>query len=230
MTSLRARKKRATSQSLADAAYGLARELGFEAVTTDDIASKAGVSRRTFANYYANKHAAVVDGFMQHLGISLWRPDDPEDAAAIPETFPELIDSTQSFLAEIFTQAHRIEHIQDFAKMVTENPGLEPYIHAVFLEFRSSNAHKILAERFGDVKVSIFIGAAIGSLGGILRLILGPLAIPRNTPPLRGVHATPQQQDSADSSAPPLTPEDIAAVLEHIDHAFTYLRHGFVDQ
>lgn len=228
MTSLRAQKKRATAHRLADAAYALATLNGFESVTTDDIASDAGVSRRTFANYYANKHAAVVDGFIQHLGIPISRPDDRVDPTELPNTFDELVSSTQSFISDIFTESSRIEYIQDFAKMVKENPGLEPYIHAVFLEFQNSSAHKILSERFGAVKVSVFLGAAIGSLGGIIRLILGPLAIPRDTPPLRGVSASSTQPASA--AAPILTPEDVTTILTHIDHAFTYLRHGFADQ
>ncbi len=229
MTSLRAQKKRVTAHRLADAAYALATANGFESVTTDDIASEAGVSRRTFANYYANKHAAVVDGFIQNLGIPIGRPDDPIDPADLPNTFDELVNSTQSFISDVFTESRRIEHIQDFAKMVKENPGLEPYIHAVFLEFQNSNSHRILSERFGAVKVSVFLGAAIGSLGGIVRLILGPLAIPQDTPPLRGV-STATEQPPSTTAAPILTPEDITTILTHIDHAFTYLRHGFADQ
>lgn len=228
MTSLRAQKKRATAQALADAAYALALELGFDAVTTDDIASRAGVSRRTFANYYVNKHAAVVDGFVQHLGIPIWRPDDPVDAVELPSTFEQLVDSTQHFIANVFTEAGRIEHIQEFARMVKNNPALEPYIHAVFLEFQNSSSHRILAERFGDAKVSMFIGAAIGSLGGIVRLILGPLALPRDTPALRGVSATPDAARPQSEEAPVLSEHDVHEILTHIDLAFTYLRHGFV--
>lgn len=215
MTSLRARKKRATEQALANAAYSLALGRGVESVTTDDIASQAGVSRRTFANYYPNKHAAVVDGFVHHLGIPIWRPDQAVDLASIPSTFDELIDNTRQFITTIFTDPRRIEHIQHFAVMMKDNPALEPHIHSVFLEFQESTSHEVLAERFGDPKVSIFIGAVVGSLGGIIRLILGPLAFPH---------------DAADPGAPPtLTDQDIATVLTHIDLTFIYLRNGFVD-
>lgn len=230
MTSLRAQKKRATAQGLADAAYALATLHGFESVTTDDIASNAGVSRRTFANYYPNKHAAVVDGFIQHLGIPIVRRDDPVDPGVLPETFDELVDSAQSFISGVFTEGSRSGHMQKFARMVKENPGLEPYIHAVFLEFQNSHPHRILSERFGPVKVSLFIGAAIGTLGATLRLVLGPHAIHRDTPPLRRMTAAPEQSESQSATSPILTPEDITKILSHIDHAFTYLRHGFADQ
>lgn len=225
VTSLRAQKKRDTAEGLAEAAYDLAASRGFDAVTTDDIAAKAGVSRRTFANYYQNKHAAVVDGFVHHLGITIHHPVEPIADAQIAATFDELIAQTHSFITAVFTDNSRISHIQDFARMVKENPGLEPYVHAVFLEFQNSNAHKVLAERFGEVKVSLFLGAVIGSLAGIVRLILGPLAIPRGTPPLRGgATATP------DDAVPVLTASDISEFLAHIDLAFTYLRRGFADR
>lgn len=230
MTSLRARKKRATAQALAHAAYALATQRGVEQVTTDDIASEAGVSRRTFANYYANKHAAVVDGFLQNLGITIWHPDDPTQPGDLPTTFKNLVESSHEFISGVFTDSANIGQIQEFAKMVRDNPALEPYIHAVFLEFQHSRVHKILAERFGEAKVSLFIGALIGSLGGLVRLVLGPLAIPRNTPPLRGVSPAADPGDYHSSNAPIFTPDDVAEVLDHIDQAFSYLRHGFVGQ
>lgn len=229
MTSLREQKKRATARALADAAYALALERGFDAVTTDDIASRADVSRRTFANYYVNKNAAVVDGFVQHLGITIWRPDDPADPTDLPGTFEELMDSTQEFIAGVFTESGRIEHIQEFAKMVKNNPALEPYIHAVFLEFQNSSSHQILAERFGGGKMSMFLGAVIGSLSGIIRLILGPLAIPRDTPALRGITARSPSAEPEAEEAPVLSEHDVQEILTHIDLAFTYLRDGFVD-
>lgn len=229
MTSLRNQKKRATAQGLADAAYALAIANGFEEVTTDEIASAAGVSRRTFANYYANKHAAVVDGFIYKLGISLGPHSSEVPSEELPTTFNELIDLSQTFFSDIFTENARIERIQEFAEMVKENPGLEPYIHAVFLEFQNSSAHQVLCERFGAVKVSVFIGAVLGSLGGIVRLILGPLAIPRDTPPLRGVSDS-SQPSNLKPMAPVLDAQDVTVILTHIDNAFTHLRHGFADR
>ena len=66
---LREAKKRATARELAIAAYTLVRERGYDAVTIDDIAADAGYSRRTFANHYAGKPDAVVDGFLAHAAV-----------------------------------------------------------------------------------------------------------------------------------------------------------------
>jgi AcrR family transcriptional regulator len=57
---LRERKKAETRDALASAALRLADELGPDRVTIDDIASAAGVSARTFFNYFASKEDAIV--------------------------------------------------------------------------------------------------------------------------------------------------------------------------
>ena len=57
---LRDRKKLDTRKALSDAAAELAFERGFDNVTRSDIAAKAGVSVRTFSNYFAGKYDAVA--------------------------------------------------------------------------------------------------------------------------------------------------------------------------
>jgi AcrR family transcriptional regulator len=57
---LRERKKLETRQALADAAIKLAVERGLENVTVEDIAARAGVSQRTFFNYFPSKEDAVL--------------------------------------------------------------------------------------------------------------------------------------------------------------------------
>ena len=59
-TSLRERKKAETRDALAAAALRLADEHGLETVTVDDIANAAGVSPRTFFNYFPSKEDAIV--------------------------------------------------------------------------------------------------------------------------------------------------------------------------
>ncbi len=55
---LRERKKRATRQALGHAAMQLAVERGLDNVLVEDIAAAAGVSARTFNNYFASKYEA----------------------------------------------------------------------------------------------------------------------------------------------------------------------------
>jgi AcrR family transcriptional regulator len=57
---LRERKKLATRQALSSAALRLAIERGLENVTIEDITAEAGVSLRTFRNYFASKQEAIA--------------------------------------------------------------------------------------------------------------------------------------------------------------------------
>jgi AcrR family transcriptional regulator len=59
---LRERKKAATREALHRAAVRLAAERGLEHVTVEAIADAAGVSRRTFSNYFSNKEEALFHG------------------------------------------------------------------------------------------------------------------------------------------------------------------------
>jgi AcrR family transcriptional regulator len=56
---LRERKKVATRQALQKAAMRLAIERGLDGVLVEDIADAAGVSARTFNNYFASKYEAI---------------------------------------------------------------------------------------------------------------------------------------------------------------------------
>ncbi len=57
---LRERKKADTRRAISDAALNLAFERGLGNVTRDDIASLAGVSLRTFNNYFNGKYEALA--------------------------------------------------------------------------------------------------------------------------------------------------------------------------
>ena len=57
---MRERKKLATRQALSAAALRLAREHGPQNVRVDDIAEAAGVSPRTYNNYFSSREQAIV--------------------------------------------------------------------------------------------------------------------------------------------------------------------------
>ncbi|MEV7568062.1 TetR/AcrR family transcriptional regulator [Streptomyces tanashiensis] len=57
---LRERKKQATREALREAALRLAVECGPDQVRVEDIAEAAGVSPRTYNNYFASREQAIV--------------------------------------------------------------------------------------------------------------------------------------------------------------------------
>jgi len=59
VSGLRERKKLAVRQALGGAALRLAVERGLENVTIEDITGDAGVSVRTFGNYFSTKYEAI---------------------------------------------------------------------------------------------------------------------------------------------------------------------------
>ncbi|MCC6804309.1 MAG: TetR family transcriptional regulator [Anaerolineae bacterium] len=58
---LKARKRQVVRDALSDAAAELFCKRGFEAVTVEEIAQAAGVSRRTFFRYYESKEDVMVE-------------------------------------------------------------------------------------------------------------------------------------------------------------------------
>ena len=79
---LRARKRARTERDLAEAAYSVVRDVGFDAVTADAVADRAGVSRRTFFNYYPSVESvftASVAGFFVSVGERLEARPPTED-------------------------------------------------------------------------------------------------------------------------------------------------------
>jgi AcrR family transcriptional regulator len=66
---LRERKKVATRQALHQAAVRLAIAHGADKITVEAVADEAGVSRRTFSNYFANKEEALLYGDRQRISL-----------------------------------------------------------------------------------------------------------------------------------------------------------------
>jgi AcrR family transcriptional regulator len=85
---LRERKKLATREALSLAAVRLALERGLENVRVDDIAAAAGVSPRTYNNYFSSREEAICAAAAERarqLGAALRArpPDEPLGEAII---------------------------------------------------------------------------------------------------------------------------------------------------
>jgi AcrR family transcriptional regulator len=94
---LRERKKADTRRALSDAAMELAFAHGIDNVTREAIANRAGVSLRTFTNYFAGKYEAIayrqVDRIRRSIVLLHARPANEPLWAAITESLLEPLES-----------------------------------------------------------------------------------------------------------------------------------------
>ncbi|WP_238008373.1 TetR/AcrR family transcriptional regulator [Dactylosporangium sp. AC04546] len=89
--SLRERKKQATREALRSAALRLALERGPENVRVDDIAEAAGVSPRTYNNYFSSREEAIVAGVTAERLFAADRPLIDAVVAHYTEPPPEAL-------------------------------------------------------------------------------------------------------------------------------------------
>lgn len=143
---LRERKKRETRSALAWAAVRLAVERGFANVPVEDIAAGAGVSPRTFNNYFSSKAEAIVARHVDRLYAiaaelrarppeeELWAAigeavitqvsgEEEDDSPPHPQWFAgvKLMVAEPAVQAEFLRQSHIVE--SDIAAAITVRTG-----------------------------------------------------------------------------------------------------------
>ncbi|WP_280413754.1 TetR/AcrR family transcriptional regulator [Nocardia carnea] len=142
---LRERKKRDTRKALSDAALELMFERGIDNVVREDIAERAGVSVRTFNNYFAGKFEALAYRHIERLrrsaALLLTRPaGEPlwtaltealveplrEDGAGGPPT-PAMLAETRKLRAAPDMQAAAAKALGDeLIVAIAQRTGTEP--------------------------------------------------------------------------------------------------------
>ena len=120
-TDLRATQAQRTRAAIRAAALTLTRERGYAAMTVDDVAALAGVSRRTVFNHFSSKadllvvgldppEPAVVEAFVNGSGSLL------EDLGALLASGAESVESERGWLLS-------------FPEIVRDNPEVERAVH-----------------------------------------------------------------------------------------------------
>jgi AcrR family transcriptional regulator len=97
---LRERKKLDAWRTIRSTALRLISERGFDAVSADDIAAEAGVSRTTFFTYFPSKEAVVYD--LDPSELQQWRAllEDPRDDLPLWDALSEIALGLARLLAE----------------------------------------------------------------------------------------------------------------------------------
>jgi AcrR family transcriptional regulator len=193
---LRERKKQATRKALRDAALRLALERGPDNVRVDDIAGAAGVSPRTYNNYFSSREQAIV------AAVTAEREARVAAAVAAQPASTRLADAVVEAIVDQYTNPG--SHHPRALLLLTANSALRE----AFLDTAAGiedPLSAVIAERIGDTGqhtaqvLSASVAAAVrialrqwirpaaesraasdlvipsGSLPGLIRTALAPL-------------------------------------------------------
>jgi AcrR family transcriptional regulator len=192
---LRERKKQATRKALREAALRLAVERGPDNVRVDDIAEAAGVSPRTYNNYFSSREQAIA------AAVTAEREARVAAAVAARPSGVRLADAVVEAIVGQYTSPD--SHDADALLMITTRPALREAFLGTAAEIEDPLA-AVIAKRLGDhslataqvlsasvaaavrialrrwvqsaaVSPATGLVAASGSLGELLRAALAPL-------------------------------------------------------
>lgn len=160
---LRERKREATAHALAEAAFDLAMTRGLDGFVIDDVTERAGYSRRTFANHYACKEAAVASVAYASMEAATGALEDVSDD--VP-----LLEATQTVLRLQLTTA-ALSRMREVMSLARAYPSLEPHVHHVQHRMRLEAEQRMLAVaagRYPTLYVSLLCGAVYGMVSAAL--------------------------------------------------------------
>jgi len=148
VTGLRERKKADTRRALSDAALQLTIECGLENVTREDIAGLAGVSLRTFSNYFSTKYEALAyrqtERLRRSVALLRERPDQESLWTSITEAvLGPVEDDFAASNGNVASPPTRAE-LAEVRKVLTNSDIRRAFSPALFDDFVSA-----IAERTG---------------------------------------------------------------------------------
>jgi AcrR family transcriptional regulator len=124
MTGLRETKKRHTRATIAQTAADLFRARGFAAVTVDDVAAAANVSRQTVFNYFPTKEQMLFDRQEEVLAALLALVRDQRDGASLLAAFRR---HTREFWERFAVTVSGGGETHGFWEIVRASPALQDY-------------------------------------------------------------------------------------------------------
>ena len=141
---LRARRRRRTEREIHEATLRLATRHGFDQVTIDMISAEAGVSRRTFFNYFPSKEAAVVFGpsELPAAALAAFLSGSGAEPAQV------LRDLSRLLVRQLEEDAPDRDDMRQVFALASAHPGVSAMVLASFDEFERSVATAV-AQRVG---------------------------------------------------------------------------------
>jgi AcrR family transcriptional regulator len=144
MSGLRERKKRETRLTIAQAAADLFNERGFDAVTVEEIAAAARVSRQTVFNYFGSKEQMLFDRDPEIEAALVSAVRDRPAGVTLVQAFRE---HTRGFWTRLGAILAEGPLPQGFWEIVHRNPGLRDYAEAMFARHARRVGAAIAVER-----------------------------------------------------------------------------------
>ncbi|CCE74378.1 TetR/AcrR family transcriptional regulator [Clavibacter nebraskensis] len=167
-TGLRERRRAETSARLTTLARRLTAERGLSGFTVEEVCDEAGVSRRTFFNYFASKEDALF-GRSAHVDTAdleeaFVAAGDPRDPALSPTLLDDLAELCLERWARLDTDG---TSMQDMHAAFRREPGL--LVRALEAAMEDEAKDVLLVERReglppGDLRASVVV-QTMGSLG-----------------------------------------------------------------
>lgn len=199
-SSLRDKKKIMTRKALAEAAFTLAVERGVDGFVVEDIVTKAGFSRRTFANYFSCKEEAIanslsLDDYLQ--------PVDPFEFSPKDHTPLETI---EIFIRRSFT-INKLKRLNQLISLSHMYPTLRLYVTGALKEMQDF-AGRGISEEYGSDYPEEYYPILIGAVFGALLPVLNESF---------DIHL-PEDEEQSDRSN---------EFNQYMDAVFTHLRKGF---
>ncbi|MEI9988761.1 MAG: TetR family transcriptional regulator [Rhizomicrobium sp.] len=156
---LRERKRAETRARIIEGALKLFVARGFDAVTLDDIAAAAGISRRTFFHYFESKEDLAFD----------WMDSSMDDIAAAvgrePKSLPMLTIALNAMVA--CAQPFPREEAWALMRLVQETPALRDRSQMKYGRLETALAAALAARKGlkpGDLKARLAAMTAAGAL------------------------------------------------------------------
>jgi AcrR family transcriptional regulator len=185
LVALRERKKDQTREALAQAAFALFQDKGYEATTVAEIARAANVSRRTFFRYYSTKDALLFvedSENLEHFRVLLGaRENGDDDLAHIRRACLALAEGYMRDREQILARARIIESSPVLGKQERQQDmSWERAIAESLLSTRTPNQNSPLWERrarmlggavFGAVRAAMAAWQENGGRGDLPRMI-----------------------------------------------------------
>ena len=156
--------KAATRESIATAALDFLRNRDFNAFTVDEVAAAAGVSRRTFFNYFSSVEAAVASFTQNYLDQVIL------ELKARPADEP-LLESAQIALSAVGSPRDLAILAETFT--LTQDPQLARFQLQAWEECSlkiTEVARQRLPEGTDEMYIYALVGAVIGSCKGAFQV------------------------------------------------------------